>query len=402
MINTKNVIEFIKHLYFNKYQNPAPQALLDKWSKLTDTEIQGNLQALFASWNYSTDQAEQIKKEWFYLQKSKESKVTNTANVQVLKSTSKWWRWPILILIFGTMAYGGTKYLQFSSLKKVYAITDNISVRDETGESIYRMDLIPQNNSSQPSSSSMTTADEVVYEKTLDSSGKMRQYRKVLYPEITFKDYLLNNATYAFVNANLVTSNAKEYEKYKNVFKGLSQTEGKTLELKYRKVMVGCLELLPEAQGLYAMSSCLNSKAGKGFSNFVTMELQKDAMYEVVARMSDGYYYKFTGNLRANSFVKPRKIGFAASLQSDDDYMKGDFLFKYYAKDKSVKLFKCDGKPAYYNSVTDSYGGIDYFNYSPPTIDTPTNGDDVIDAIKDAGGDVINGVVDGIKDLINN
>jgi hypothetical protein len=402
MINTQNVIEFIKHLYFNKYQKPAPQALLEKWSKLNDTEIQSNLQALFTSWNYSTDQAEQIKKEWFYLQRTKKPQEVNTPKVQVLKSTSKWWRWPIIILVLASLGYVAVKYIQFSSLSKVYAITDNIAVRNETGASIYRMDLIPQANSTEASSSSMTTADDVVYEKTLDSSGKIRQYRMVIIPEVNFKDYLLNNTKYAFVNANLVTNNAKEFEKYKNVFRGLGPIESKALELRYRKVMVGCLELLPESKELYAMSSCLNSKAGRGFSYFVTIELQKGAMYEVVARMSDGYYYKFTGNLRANSFVKPRKIGFTANTTNEDDYMKGDYLFKYYTKDKIVKLFTCDGKPAYYSSVPDSYGGIDYFNYTAPIIDAPTDGADVIDAIKDAGGDVINGVVDGIKDLINN
>jgi hypothetical protein len=399
MINQKNILAFVQYLYLQKYQTDAPQALLDKWAKLSDAEIKTNLAALFTSWQYSNAQAEQETNNWLQQQ----SKTTSKPNIEVVTSTSKWWRWPLLILIFAPITYFSIKYLQFSSLSKVYAITDNITVRDIAGKSIYRMDLIPSTTNTQPSSSFLTASDDVVYEKTLDSSGKVRQYRKVIYPEVSFMDYALGNSTEAYVNANLVTTNIKEYEKYKNVFKGLSHSEGKALELKYRKVIVGCLELMPQTQGLYAMTSCLNQKAGKGFSNFIMLELQKDAMYEVIARMSDGYYYKFTGNLRANSFVKPRRIGFIANASADDELMKGDYLFKQYAKDKTVKLFTCDGKTADYTSVADSYGGIDYFNYTPTVTEAPST--DFIDVIKDAGSDVIDqatdAMVDGIKDLIN-
>ncbi len=51
MINRNNIVEYIKFLYQKKYNQVAPQDLLDSWSDLNDNETAIHLNGLYSSWN---------------------------------------------------------------------------------------------------------------------------------------------------------------------------------------------------------------------------------------------------------------------------------------------------------------------------------------------------------------
>lgn len=51
MINRNNIAEYIKFLYEKKYNQPAPQDILESWSDLNDNETAIHLNGLYSSWN---------------------------------------------------------------------------------------------------------------------------------------------------------------------------------------------------------------------------------------------------------------------------------------------------------------------------------------------------------------
>lgn len=51
MINSKNIIEYIKFLYQKKYYKEIPPEILNSWENLKDDEIQNHLAQLYKKWN---------------------------------------------------------------------------------------------------------------------------------------------------------------------------------------------------------------------------------------------------------------------------------------------------------------------------------------------------------------
>lgn len=57
MINAANIAAYIRFLYQQKYQAPAPAEVIDSWSQLPEEEIPGQLQALYDHWGLDADAA---------------------------------------------------------------------------------------------------------------------------------------------------------------------------------------------------------------------------------------------------------------------------------------------------------------------------------------------------------
>jgi hypothetical protein len=403
VITTQNIGEFIAYLYRNRKGVEAPAELVQRWKGLSQGELDQQLTALFAQWQMSAEQADAAKRQWFSSRTNSVRQEANTTNTSAAKGTKLLGR-AAFVLALLPLLFVAYKYLAFSNRKWLYSITDNIAVRDENKVIKLYMDLTtPATTKKLPSVQMIRALDNEVYEMVIDSTSKIRKMRKVADPNLSFGDYLTNNYQPLYVNASLVVDNEQEFKNYLNVFKGLSNEEAVPLELKYRKVIVRCLQLDPKMQNLYVTTSCLSQNKYKQLSYYVLQELKKDALYAVITKMSDGKYYKFIGDLRANSFTKPIKVGYSPAPGTDEELLQGDMLFKVTNKGATVALCSCDGKSLPYTSVRDSYGSVSHFELQQ----LPTSpAEEVIDDLQSAGKQLMDAaketIVDGVKDLLTN
>ncbi|RYD98420.1 MAG: hypothetical protein EOP54_07650 [Sphingobacteriales bacterium] len=64
MINRNNIVEFISFLYQKKFNQPAPQDLLDSWSGLNDNETTIHLNGLYRHWNLDAISSKNYEQEF--------------------------------------------------------------------------------------------------------------------------------------------------------------------------------------------------------------------------------------------------------------------------------------------------------------------------------------------------
>ncbi|OJV56303.1 MAG: hypothetical protein BGO31_14530 [Bacteroidetes bacterium 43-16] len=64
MINRNNIVEFISFLYLKKFNQPAPQDLLDSWSGLNDNETSIHLNGLYRHWNLDAISSKNYEQEF--------------------------------------------------------------------------------------------------------------------------------------------------------------------------------------------------------------------------------------------------------------------------------------------------------------------------------------------------
>ncbi|MFM2386458.1 MAG: hypothetical protein RL660_1215 [Bacteroidota bacterium] len=412
MINKNNIVAFVAFAYKQRRGQDAPAELLQKWRNLSDDEVQLHLQGLFNTWQFTPEQANALKQQFLAQQtvvaapadKTKvATKPTPPPQATVLKvrGNNKWLGRIAALVVLVPLVYVAVRWFQYQALKPVFAITDNIAVRNEATQQVYRMDLKPPAETRGVASvQSMKALDNEVYERAIDSTGKMKQHRAVILPDVSFTDYLMNHYEKLYVNANLVVDDRAEFNKYSSAFKGLSYEEAYVIELKYRKVIVKCLQMDHSMDDLYITTSCMSTNKAKGLQYFAMQELKKDAVYGVIAKMNDGNYYKFIGDLRANSYTRPVKIGYNAKPTSEDEFLKGDLLFK--VQPNKVSLYTCDGKPMNYKSVPDSYNCVSHFE--KVEIAPKPQTDNIVDDISELGKSLLDKaasqIAEGMSEMI--
>src|SRR5690606_13965778 len=112
------------------------------------------------------------------------------------------------LLLFVTTLFliiSGYVFWQFSkykTLETLYVITDNVTIRNQEGAVVGRMDISNEPNSYQ----SLKATNTAVYEIPVE--GKISASRQLLLPDASFLDFLFKSADkIVYVNSNFLTNN---------------------------------------------------------------------------------------------------------------------------------------------------------------------------------------------------
>lgn len=372
-INNTNIRNFIAYIYYNKYQTKPTDAILSSWTTLTDEEITLHLNQLYTSWGKTSDDLTQdistfeaaitshieqknIKPSTTVAQPTVDTSINISPQTpKPAPQSSKKWIWYIILPILGISGFIGFKFVGFQALKPLFVITDNVAVRDADGNSVGRMDIFPNNTSW----NSLRAVDESIYE--IPVNGKVSESRKLLLNDATFVDYLLNKkAKHVYVNKNFLTDNRDYINLNTSVFEQINQVkhENTALSSNYRKVIVGSISLENTLKDKYILNTCNNAQ--KDFTAIIKIQLKDKKRYTAVAKMSDGNYYKFTGNPDENTFERPQMLKVKHPDQDGfiDLYGK-DLLFK--TIEGNTYLFSCDKTQLDFKMIKNADGDLSHF-----------------------------------------
>lgn len=380
-VNGRNITGIIKYLYEKRLNQAASEEVLQSWSNLTDPEARMHLNQLFQTWGYTQQQIDDELKQYFSgtpgsnvsnptvppagntpppQQQAPAYTTQQTPPVQPVtpkKSRSKSWTWVLLLPILAVGGYVLYKFQQFKNLHYLYVTTDNVSIRDHEGNNIGRMDIFAANNSV----SFLRTTDINTY--PIKVGDNVYQCRRVLFDSTAFTDYLFNKpAAFGYVNENYVIDDKDNFIVYRNVFQVINgiKNENASLTSPFRKTIVGSIRQNPAMKELYIMNACNNGD--KTYDALITNK-NKDEVHQVVALMSDGKYYIFSGNPTKQEYEAPKP--FQYKIPGSDQlspYQNDNFLFRYV--NKTYFIFDCNGTPRDYYTVMDDKGLIEYAKYS--------------------------------------
>lgn len=419
-INQSNIAAFIAHLYRARKGEAPPQAVLDSWQGLSDDEINGHLRSLFESWGYTDAEAVAATDE--FLATRQEGPVNVPPPPQAPQSappippatppvyeapkpiytpppapsyaapttppqpqyipppppqkrsrTGLWVIVSILTLLLLVGIYAGYQYGQYSGLKRVFTITDNVAIRNKEGGVVGRMDVYA--DPAKSSFASLRALDNQEYPLTVD--GKDYNFRKVLTDSATFSDYLLHReASTRYVSAGYLTENQGDYQRYRDVFRAINNNakESARLTAGYRQVIIGSLAAAGNT-ALYVDNVCNNQRTD--LTSVWKYQAPGSKVKVAAARMSDGQYYLFAGNTDTRVYEAPVPLTYSASAQGEQPLQGRDLLF---GQDKSghVNLYECGGSNTSFFATPDGEGKIKTFQWAndpgpaPTTTDTDT------------------------------
>ncbi|HTO14510.1 MAG TPA: hypothetical protein VLZ83_02015 [Edaphocola sp.] len=382
-INEGNILDFINYLYKNNLERSPNQEELDSWAKLNSEEISDYLNQLFEKWGFTDENINQELEGFFQTQESFENKRSqeelvdegldnqeteefiNSDEVQEEvpysyepeKRKSYKWLWLFILPIIGISAYVIYKFQSFKQLNYLYVTTDNVAIRDFNGNIVGKMDIFPSKNSV----SFLRTTGLETY--PFEVKNKQYQYRQVLTDSTTFMDFLLNKKeSFAYVNENYVIDNKENFIIYRNVFKSInnSKNENNNLTSKYRKTIVGSLKLIPELQEFFLINSCNNND--KNYTSILKVQ-SKNNTYQVVAQLSNGKYYLFTGQPDNNIFNIPEPFKFKVNGSSElTTFDNEGMLFK--KENGAYFIYDCNKNARDHYVNIDNNGMIQFAKYS--------------------------------------
>lgn len=349
-INRENIAPFIAQLYRERKNAEPPQSLLQSWSHLSDEEIDKNLTGLFESWGMGMEERERAIERFLqsHLNPFNEQPPAHpNAHTSIPKKKKISLPLIIFLCLIGLgIAFIAYQYARYISLGRVYAITENIMVRDVEGKEAARMDLFPKTHSSFKSYSSLRVLDQEVYYIQPRGADKEYPCRKVLLDNADFSDFLLRRDEKAhYVNINYIVDDKKEFELYQNAFKDLQTvaTDNSGLIAMYRKVIVGSMVQQADLRHTYILSHAenLNNTLRKNTNGYIIIEDTKNKAYTIIAGLSDGKYYQFSGDVSTNTYAKPQIIQ-AQTEDGQSGPLQGNFRF--IRNGGEWKLFDTDSK----------------------------------------------------------
>lgn len=380
-VNGRNITGIIKYLYEKRLNQAASEEVLQSWTNLTDPEARMHLNQLFQTWGYTQEQIDDELKQYFSgtngsnvstppappagntppPQQQAPAYTTQQAPprqpVQQKKSRSNSWIWILLLPLLAAGGYVLYKFQQFKNLHYLYVTTDNVSIRDHEGNNIGRMDIFAANHSV----SFLRTTDINTY--PIKVGDNVYQCRKVLFDSTAFTDYLFNKpAAFGYVNENYVIDDKDNFIVYRNVFQVINgiKNENASLTSPFRKTIVGSIRQNPAMKELYIMNACNNGD--KTYDALITNK-NKNEVHQVVALMSDGNYYIFSGNPTKQEYEAPKPFQYKVpGADQLSPYQNDNFLFRYV--NKTYFIFDCNGTPRDYYTVMDDKGLIEYAKYS--------------------------------------
>ncbi len=383
-LNSTNITDYINFLHKKKNGVNAPTALLERWAQIPEYEIYERLDHLYEHWNYTLVQRGELMQEYTNIKNTlnitsnyslPSSKATSQAVVKKTPTNVKQKVKSSLtkLLYFGIaigLGFVSYKYLHFKNLKPLYTLTERVAVRNEYGEQIASLDL--NASGSADSYTSLLALDNTIYNRAIDSSGKLFEHRKVVMQTDNFYNFLTEDPNiFAYVNANYVIDNKQEYENYKRLFGQVRSEDNKILQLKHRKIIAESMQRSNALKNLYIISSCNNAKFPKTDKGILIAEIVTGAKYQIIAKLSDGYYYSFIGDNNSKIYELPKRIGYQNNPSRDIEYLTGNILFRYNKADRKFYLTDCLGKNLFISSNNNSVNEISHFSKPIPSQSLP-------------------------------
>lgn len=383
-INQHNIVRFIAQLYQEKKGKEAPSELLNSWANLSDEDINRNLSGLFESWGMSPTEKDIIVNKFLEKEHLQSRPAFNPNNFQQIPqqtdvsshststvSSSKIRKKRsvltlLLILPFAVLAgYVAYKYVAYNALNRVYAITQNIAIRDAEGKMVGRMDLYP--DSLLQSVSSLRALDNSIYYIQPEGSTKEYPSRKLISDTLSFRDYLFNRTVELFVNVNYLVDDKKEYNLYANAFQDIQNVDkdNNQLNASIRKVIVGSMVITQNMEDKYipTYSEGLNKNIISITSNLVIQSFNNDQEYVIIAPLSDGFYYKFEGNLKTNSFKPLTQISL---IDENKNQIPLTGSYRFIQSEGVWKLYDVQSKSStYFELKKDAQSRFTHFEYTP-------------------------------------
>lgn len=393
-INKSNIADFIRYLFKKRKGTEPPQPLLDSWATLSNDEIAAQLSGLFQSWNL-TDEDKRMEinaflKESLFTPKPAAPQTKTTVVVppsnptttipsfeQKKKKGSVAFRIGAVALVI-ILAFLGYKYVAFKNTKYLYTITDNVSIRNDNNEVVARMDLFPAQGAT-PSFQKLKALDNEIYYKSIDNSGQLFPFRKVLLKEGSFLSYLFNqNKEVGYVNTNYVVDNVKEFDLYQVAFKEVKNNKEENADLKaiYRKIIIGSMSLDPgtEQKFITLHTNSIPKSAVNATYGIIKQSIKTNVKYNIIAGLSDGSYYSFIGDIQNNEYTAPQKI---MMIDADGESKPMAGSYRFINKDGRIALYDCmTNSVTDYKSQKDANGNISSFVYEAPSVI-----DDTIDTV---------------------
>ncbi len=420
MINKNNIISYIQFLYRRKNGTDAPEALLEKWRSIPEAEILTRLDHLYESWNYNLVQRGALVQEFINVNVTNTAPVNTTASI---KSTPTYQALPaneppsksvvttkqgntfmrILSTILLVVAFCGGlflayKYYHFTHLHQLYTLTERVAIRTDSGVQIGTLDLNANGQSN--SYQELTAYDKEIYNRSIDSTGKLYEHRKVLMVKDNFIKFLQSKPElFAYVNAKYVVDNKAEYELYKRLFGQLNTDDNKWLQLKHRKIIAGCIKRNDGLKNLYALSACdeESRQVRRNASGIVVDELVNETKYQIIVRLSDGFYYLMIGDVNSEVYEVPKRLGYVEFPNRDDEYLAGDLLFKHNKKNGNYYLVNCKGQALPYVSNYNKLGELLCFRKIEP-IESPMQ---PLEEFTEEAQDALQGVKEMVDAIFN-
>ncbi len=381
-VNGKNITGIIKYLYEKRLNQTASEEVLQSWSNLSDPEARMHLNQLFQTWGYTQEQIDAELKEYFSGTGTPGPAVAPTSPAgntstfqqqaapytaqqqmpprppqQPRKKRSFGWLWALLLPLLAAGGYVIYKFQQFKTLHYLYVTTDNVSIRDHEGNNIGRMDIF----ASGTSVSFLRTTDINTY--PVKVGDNVYQCRRVIFDSTSFSDYLFNKPeAFGYVNENYVIDDKDNFIVYRNVFQVINgvKNENTSLTSPFRKTIVGSIRQNPAMKDLYIMNACNNTD--KTYSALITLKNKED-IHQVVALLSDGKYYIFSGNPDKQEYEAPKPFQYKVpGITQLNPYQNDNLLFRYL--NKTYFIFDCNGTARDYYTAMNNKGLIDYAKYS--------------------------------------
>lgn len=387
-INKNNIADFITFLYRKKKGQDPPLQLTEGWKALSNEEIAEQLSGLFHSWGLNDeDKRNEINaffKDTLFAPKPQQpatrvvpvavppvEQYQTTAPPPLVPQRSRR-KWPfiavgILVLILG---YTGYRYLAYSSMQYLYTITDNVLVRDEHSEIVARMDLYKVDGSV-PSFQKLKAVDKEIYYRSIDNTNNQYPFRKVLLKDGGFLSYLFKGSKdIGYVNTNYVVDNVKEFDLYQTAFKEVKNNRAENADLKaiYRKIIIGSMSQDGDLESKYIAlhTSGIPRAAADATYGIIKQPIKDNVQYLIIAGLSDGFYYRFEGDIKNNNYTAPQQV---MVIGEDKTSKPLSGTYRFMNRDGKIILYDCaTNTPTYYEAKKDANGQISAFEYKAPTL----------------------------------
>lgn len=405
------IVPFIAQLYKERKHEDAPAALLYNWSQVPDNEIDNKLSQLFQHWGMSDREKSLAIDRFLDKVMAKPSAATLESNIPVQKPTAtdfiseesiarpytaannyserkrvSPFVWILVFVIFAIGGFLGVRYMQYASLSYVYAITENITVRDAKGNAVARMDLYEKSDPQATSYSMLRAMDDKVYYMQYAGMDKEYPNRKVMMDSVGFWDYLFKGNEIAhYVNTNYVVNDKAEFDLYQTVFSDVKklQSDNKNLVAVQRKVIVGSMAKDPLFKNKFISTNQKGMPTNQlpKTQSIIVQELKANQHYVIVAGLDDGNYYRFEGDIKSNDYKAPQlmyKVKDGNKEPLNGQYRFGKVANVWALYDVKIKTL------THYEIRQDADNKYAYFEYNEPepiSISNPI--DSLIDTIKE-------------------
>ena len=208
------------------------------------------------------------------------------------KAGSRKWIWFILLPLLLVGTFVGYRYYAFNQLPTVYALTDNIAIRQEAysqSQEMGRMDMF----GSYLDASGSIQQSATQFKKL----GESNDYTKVL-QNASFLPFLLYQFEEAYVHTKYLTSNHTEYLEYKRIFYSLSTDYNELDKLKFisRKLIYLCIN---DEEGLVnraVQATCNQSSTIDNDAPLAIAQIKSKNKLIVIVQLDDGTYHTIVGD----------------------------------------------------------------------------------------------------------